>query len=81
MQGFDPWIRKICWRRVWQPTPVFWPGESQGQRSLVGYSLWGHKELDMTEQLSMHYVSVESNHLLAGRLPESHLRQTFLVGY
>ena len=49
MQGFDPWIRKICWRRVWQPTPVFWPGESQGQRSLVGYSLWGHKELDMTE--------------------------------
>ena len=52
MQGFDPWIRKICWRRVWQPTPVFLPGESHGQRSLTGDSLWGHKELDMTEQLS-----------------------------
>ena len=35
--GFDPWVGKI-WRRPWQPTPVFWPGESHGQRSLVGYS-------------------------------------------
>ena len=34
----------------WQPTPVFFPGESHGQRSLVGYSPWGHKELDTTEQ-------------------------------
>ena len=37
------------WRRAWQPTPVFLPGESHGQRSLVGYSPRGHKELDMTE--------------------------------
>ena len=36
--GFDPWVGKIPWRRVWQPTPVFLPGESHGQRSLVGYS-------------------------------------------
>ena len=36
-------------RRKWQPTPVFLPGESHGQRSLGGYSLWGHKESDMTE--------------------------------
>ena len=35
---FDPWVGKIPWRRVWQPTPVFLPGESHGQRSLVGYS-------------------------------------------
>ena len=35
--GFDPWTRKIPWRRAWQPTPVFMPGESHGQRSLVGY--------------------------------------------
>jgi len=35
---FDPWIRKIFWRRKWQPTPVFFPGKSQGQRSLPGYS-------------------------------------------
>ena len=47
--GFNPWVRKIPWRRKWQPTPVFSPGESHGQRNLVGYSPWGHKELDMTE--------------------------------
>ena len=46
---FDPWVGKIPWRRKWQPTPVFLPGKSQGQRSLVCYSSWGHKELDMTE--------------------------------
>ena len=33
---FDPWVGKIPWREVWQPTPVFLPGESHGQRSLVG---------------------------------------------
>ena len=44
--GFDPWVGKIPRRRKWQPTPVLLPGESQGQRSLVGYS---HKESDMTE--------------------------------
>ena len=36
--GFDPWVRKIPWRREWQPTPGFLPGESQGQRSLAGHS-------------------------------------------
>ena len=50
--GFDPWVRKSSWRREWQPTPVFLPGEFHGQRSLVGCSLWGHKELDTTEQLT-----------------------------
>ena len=39
----------MLWRRKWQPTPVFLPGESHGWRSLVGYSPWGHKESDMTE--------------------------------
>ena len=43
--GFDPWVGKIPWRRKWQPTPVFLPGESPGQRSLVGYSQWGHKRV------------------------------------
>ena len=47
--GFDPWVGKIPWRRAWQPTAVFLPGESHRQRSLAGYSPWGHKELDMTE--------------------------------
>ena len=48
-QRFNPRVGKIPWRRTWHPTPVFLPGESHGQRSLVGYSPWGHKELDMTE--------------------------------
>jgi len=43
--GFDPWVEKIPWRRKWQPTPVFLPGESHGQRSLEGYSLWGPKRV------------------------------------
>ena len=41
---FDPWVRKIPWRKAWQPTPVFWR-----QRSLADYGPWDHKELDMTE--------------------------------
>ena len=45
---FNPWVRKILWRRKWQLTLVFLPGKSHGQRSLVGYSPWGRKELDMT---------------------------------
>ena len=45
----DPWVGNNPWRRAWQPTLVFLPGESHGQRSLVGYSPWGHKESDTTE--------------------------------
>ena len=47
--GLTPRVRKIPWRRAWQPTSVFLPGESHGQRSLVGYSPQGGKELDTTE--------------------------------
>ena len=43
-------VGKIPWRRKWQPTPVFLPGKFHGQRSLVGYSSWGHKELGATER-------------------------------
>ena len=50
--GRSSWGGKILWRRTWQSTPVFLPRESHGQRSLVCYSPWGHKELDMTEQLN-----------------------------
>ena len=42
---FNPWVRKIPWWRKWQPTPVFLPGKSHGQKRLVGYSLWGHKRV------------------------------------
>ena len=52
----ETWTRSLVrfpWRRrAWQPTPVFWPGEFHGQRSLVGYSPWGHKDLDTAEQLN-----------------------------
>ena len=41
--GFYPWVGKIPWRRKWQPTPVFLPGKSHGQRRLEGYSPWGHE--------------------------------------
>ena len=50
---FNPWLGKIPWRREQLPTPLFWPGEFHGQRSLEGYSPWGHKESDMTERF--HY--------------------------
>ena len=49
----DPRVEEIPWRRAWQPTPMFLPGESHGQRSLAGYSPWGCKESGMTEQLSL----------------------------
>ena len=47
--GIDPWAGKMPWKRAWQPTAAFLPGEFHGQRSLVGYSPQVHKELDMTE--------------------------------
>ena len=47
--GFDPWAGKIPWRRKWQPTPVFLPGTSHGQRGLEGYSPWGQRGLDRTK--------------------------------
>ena len=52
--SIDPWVEKIPWRRKWQPTPVFLPEKSHGQRSLGGCRPWGYKEPDTTERLSMH---------------------------
>ena len=46
--GFNPWVRKMAWRRERLPTPVFWSGQFHGL-----YSAWGQKELDTTEQLSL----------------------------
>ena len=51
---FDSWVGKIPGSGAWQPTPIFLPGESQGQRSLVGYSRWGHKDLDVTAETYTH---------------------------
>ena len=61
--GFDPWVGKIPWRRKWQSTPVLLPGKSHGRRSLVGYSPWGCKESDTTEQLSLPFPRVKKDSL------------------
>ena len=50
---FDPWVGKIPWRRKWQPTPILWPGEYQGQRSLVDCNPCGQKESAMTEHWAL----------------------------
>ena len=58
---FYPWVGKMPWRRNWHPIPVFLPGKFHGQRSLVGYSPWGHKESDTTEQLT--YCFLDSTYI------------------
>ena len=52
---FDPWVRKIPWRRKWHPTPVLSPGKPHGRRSLVGCSPWGREESDTTQRLHFHF--------------------------
>ena len=47
--GIDPWVGESPWRGTWQPTSIFFPGESHGQRNLADYSPWGHKESDKSE--------------------------------
>ena len=67
--GQMPWLGKIPWRRKWQPTPIFLPGESHGQWSLAGYTLWGRKKSDMTE-VTYHAHSVVVK-ILKGRQEKS----------
>ena len=52
----DSWMGTIPWRRKWQPTLVFLPGKSQGQKTLAGYSPRGLRESDRTEKQNMHAV-------------------------
>ena len=60
---FDPWFGKIPWRKKWQPTLVFLPREFHGQRSLVGYSPWGGKEMDTTEQVTISFqLLIKAHH-------------------
>ena len=59
--GLDPWVRKIPLRRKWQPSPVFLPGKSHGQRNLAGYSPQGPKESDTTKQLNSNLREGESD--------------------
>ena len=60
--GFDPWVRKIPWRRAQQPSPLFLPEESHGQRSLEGYSPWGFTDSNITE-VTLHSMHLIQEHL------------------
>ena len=78
--GVNPWVGKIPWRRKWQPTPVFVPGESHGQRSLVGYSPRGRKESDTTERLHSHFHSYHYHLLHESSLNSTwHLTTQYVV--
>ena len=67
--GYRIWSL-LPWRRAWQPTPVFLPGQFHGQRSLAGYSSWGREELDMAEwpQLTHYVITVSSFNIPSGDL-------------
>ena len=71
----DSWVHKIPWSRKWQPTPVFLPGKSHGQRSLAGYGPWGPKESDMTEHTCTNRV-----HDLGWPWPASSSRRILVPG-
>ena len=62
IRGFDPLLGKITWRKASQPTPVFLPGESHGQRSLRGYCPWDGEESDTTEETGCTHISPQASH-------------------
>ena len=63
-RGFDPWVGKIPWRKKYLPTPVFLPGQFHGQRSLEGYSPWGHKIFRHTLITKHHQDPMEQSQAL-----------------
>ena len=75
--GFNPWVGKIPWRSAGQPTPVFVPGESHGQRNLANFSPWDCKESDTTEQLSTQHTpihkSIKNNKILQDKFSQRSL--------
>ena len=79
-QRFDPWVKNILWRRKWQPTLVLLPGKSHGHRILVGYSSWGCKDADMTEQLKTHththHTHTHHTHTTHQTQPHTHTTHT-----
>ena len=81
---FDPWVRKILWRRKWQPTPAYFPGKFHVQRDLVGSSPWGRKESGMTEHWHTHtqpQPCLPSKSLVLVSLVLSFLNSVNLRGY
>ena len=79
----ETWIQSLSQEdtlgREWLTTPIFLPGEFHGQRSLVGYSPWGHKELDMTEWLTflmcVHKSTKNIRFSVAGNFAQTKLEQ------
>ena len=70
---FDPWVGKIPWRRKWQPTPVLLSGKSHGERILVGYSPWGHKELETAEKIHLGFLFLKIKILKSSSILLCHL--------
>ena len=68
---FGLWVGKIPWKRAWQPTPVFLPGEFHGQRNLVGDSPWGRKEADTTEHTHKEKGFVQGTDLEMSPIPSA----------
>ena len=68
--GFNPWVRKIPWRRAWQPTPIFLPEESCGQRDLAGYSPWVAKSQTQLKRLNRAQCVDMLGPLLSSEFPE-----------
>ena len=66
---FNPWVETIPWRRKWQPTAVFLLGKSPGQRSLAGYSPWGHKRVE-------HDLSDRTTTISEVMLEQKNIRET-----
>ena len=76
-------VRKIPWRRKWQPTVAFLPGKFHGQRNLAGYSPWGHKELDTTEWLTHTQDATRDDHtkLRKSEKNKHHITYTWTLKY
>ena len=71
------WVGKIPWRGKWQPSPAVLPGKFHGQRSLVGYSPWGLKELNMAQLLNHHHHHICLDNAIAHNRPEDHINIAF----
>ena len=82
---FHPWVRKITWRRKWQSNPVFLPGKSHGQRSLVLYSPWGcgkvGHDLAAKQQYASSEISLTETYMQGRRQPPKPSCQLLLNDY
>ena len=77
--GFDPWVRRILWKRARCPILVFLPREAHGQRSLAGYSPWSCKESDVTEQLIQIHIIIFTQSVFGHQFSSKHIKWQHLV--